>query len=805
MGSTFLIIVVLKWIVTTRRCRLAMTRQIAIPCPQPSNREPEFRAEKLPKMMAVMAVALTHSVWAQVPSPGAESGALQEIIVTAQRREESIQQAPMSVTVLTGQMLQDFGVRDFQDYAKAVANLSFGMGGSPTGGPAYGYSSTREIIIRGVSGPNTTSLYIDDTPIPNVIDPRVLDLQRIEVLRGPQGTLFGASSMGGTVRLITQPADTVDTSGKVTAQAFDINAGGAGADVSGTLNIPLRADVAALRLNGFDFFNPGYFDRVFGVSTVPGVAFQPGQQMNGSVKIGATHEYGGSASMLIKPVDGLTVTPMIIWQRSDTNGYPVADNVAGDFTQVRPLNVPEDTGDQWQFYALTAKYAASFGQLVSSTSYLHRYAADTEDGTTWFAEFQGYYYPPANLPYIASQVPQSYNSKETTEELRFESQFPGPVQLVTGVFYQRSTFAYLYNYLTPGADALSGGYFGGDDSYGNTQSIVLSQIAGFADLTYKVSQSVELSIGARKARLDYSTNEAIIEYPVLDANSQFSYSEREQPVTPRYVARYNFDKDNTVYVSASKGFRIGGVSDPIFLGCSQDAANLGLPVGVPIPYHSDSLWSYEMGLKNLWNDQRLATRFAVYDIDWKNIQQNLVLPTCGQGEELNAGAARIHGAEGEFEALVTSKFRLEGGVGYEEGKITEAEILKTGAVIGFPVGSPLSNVPKWTASLRGEYVSPTSFGDYFVRPEYNFVGSSLSLANGGAGLYRAEYSLVDLRTGLRTSEWRFTLFAKNLFNRAANFGDIVTAVGAIPGQSRLAVEQPRTLGLEVERVFGPFK
>ena len=171
MGSTFLIIVVLKWIVTTRRCRLAMTRQIAIPCPQPSNREPEFRAEKLPKMMAVMAVALTHSVWAQVPSPGAESGALQEIIVTAQRREESIQQAPMSVTVLTGQMLQDFGVRDFQDYAKAVANLSFGMGGSPTGGPAYGYSSTREIIIRGVSGPNTTSLYIDDTPIPNVMIP----------------------------------------------------------------------------------------------------------------------------------------------------------------------------------------------------------------------------------------------------------------------------------------------------------------------------------------------------------------------------------------------------------------------------------------------------------------------------------------------------------------------------------------------------------------------------------------------------------------------------------------------------------
>jgi iron complex outermembrane receptor protein len=761
------------------------------------------------QIVAVVAAACacTQSIWAQTvstPATSSESEGLQEIIVTAQRREQSIQQTPISVTVLTGQMLQDFGVKDLQDYAKSVADLSLGMGGSPFGGPAYGYSSTREIIIRGVSGANTTSLYIDDTPIPNVIDPRVLDLERIEVLRGPQGTLFGASSMGGTVRLITQPPDTVNTTGRLTAQAFDINAGGAGSDLSGTLNVPVSSGVAALRVSGFDVFNPGYFNRIFGVPTAPGIAFQPGQQMKGSVKIGQNHEYGGSVSTLIKPpaIEGLTITPMIILQRSDTNGYPVADNEASNFTQVRPLNVPESTGDRWQFYALTAKYAADIGELISSTSYLHRYATDTEDGTTWFAEFQSFFYPPGNLPYVASPVPQSYDSAQTTEELRFQSLFPGPVQLVAGVFYQRSTLAYVYNYLTPGANALSGGYLGSDDSFDDHDSILLTQLAGFADLTYKIGQSLEFSAGVRKARLDLSTNETIIQYPVVNGNSSYGYSDRESPVTPRFVAKYNFDANNMLYATASKGFRIGGVSSPAYGACTQDAINLGLPVGVPIPYHSDSLWSYELGLKDLWNDQRLATRFAVYDIDWKDIQQNLVLPTCGQGEELNAGAARIIGAEAELQALVTSAFRVDGGIGYEDGKITQADILKTGAAIGFPVDSPLSNVPKWTASLRTEYTIPTSSGEYFARAEYNFVGTSLSLANGGAGFYRAAYSLVDVRTGLKTSQWNFTLFAKNLFNRAANFGDVVTDVGVVPGQVRLAVAQPRTLGVEIERRFG---
>ena len=726
---------------------------------------------------------------------------LDEIIVTAQRRKENLQEAPISVTALTAETLQDFGVRDFEDYAKSVPNLSFGMGGSPYGGVAYGISSTREIIIRGVSGANTTSLYIDDTPIPNVIDPRVLDLERVEVLRGPQGTLFGASSMGGTVRLITKTPSLTDTYGSVDAETYDINAGGGGFDVSGTLNLPMSSGNTALRLSGFYVQDPGYFTRIYGVPTVPGVPFQPGQQVMGSTKIGATNEYGGSASILVKPeaIPGLTLTPLIMWQGTDTTGYPLADNEASNFTQDRPLNVYEGTGGQWQFYALTGAYDASFGRFISSTSFLHRYSQDSEDGTSWFALFQGYYYTP--LPYVPTPVHQFYDTRQKTQELRFESQFAGPVQIVAGLFYQSSALEYQYAFITLGANSLSGGYLGNDNNYLDNLASVQKQTAGFFDVSYKLGNSLEFSAGVRKAYLKYSGGEGVEQYPVLDANSAFSFDLKEQPVTPRFVAKYTFDEDDILYASASKGFRIGGVNPPATGACAQDAQSLGLPVGPPIPYYSDSLWSYEVGVKNLWDDRRIATRAAVYRIDWSNIQQTLVLPTCGIGEELNAGAARIKGAEAEVSARLTSALQLDAGVGYEDGSITEAASA-SGVALGFPVGSPLSNVPKWTASVRSEFTKPVSMGQAFVRAEYSFVGTSLSLANGGSGLYRSEYSLVDMRTGLRANPWSYTLFCKNLFNRAANYGDVVTAVGIIPDQSRIAVAQPRTIGLDISRSFG---
>lgn len=759
-----------------------------------------FTASLVCTTFAVQAIAQTPPDRSAAAS---ESGAgLSEIVVTAQRRQENLQETPISVTALTRQQLSDFGARDFVDYAKSVPDLSFGMGGSPFGGPAYGYSSTRQIVIRGVAGANTTSLYIDDTPIPNIVDPRVFDLERIEVLRGPQGTLFGASSMGGTVRLITKTADPGATGGSADLQAFDINAGGGGYDISGSMNVALVAHDAGLRLSVFDAFDPGYFKRIFGIANVPGVDFAAGTQVLGAAKVGDTHRYGGTASLLITPetMPGLSIVPLMMLQRFDVNGYPLAQNNASNLTQLRPLNVAERSVAQWQFYALTAKYAASFGELISSTSYLHRHSQDVEDGTMWFAAFQGYYYSP--LPYLAATVLQTYDSREVTQELRFQSRLRAPVQLVAGFFYQRAPTSSPFSYPIPGLNAASGYTLGTDNISYITQNALSKQTAGFADITYSPLKELELAAGIRKTWLDDTGYQALDQPPSLNANISYSFEQKQQPVTPRFAAKYSFDSDDMTYVSASKGFRIGGENAPEIGPCADGARTLGLPTGVPVPYNSDSLWSYELGLKNLWDGQKIASRAAGYYIDWKNIQQTVLLPVCGIPALLNAGGARILGAEWEITARIAPRLQLDAGVGYEDGKITKAKTLSNGQVLGFPVDTPLSGVPKWTASLRASYSVATPTGDAFVRGEYSFVGSSLSLANGSAGLYRAEYSLMDLRGGLHFGDWTTTLVVKNVLNTAANYGDIVTAAGVVPGQTRLVVAQPRTVALELQRNFG---
>lgn len=723
---------------------------------------------------------------------------LSEIVVTAQRAPETLQQTPISLTVLTSQQLTDFGVRNFADYVKSVPNMSFGMGGGPFGGPAYGYSSTRQMVIRGVAGANTTSLYLDDTPIPNVVDPRVLDLERVEILRGPQGTLFGASSMGGTVRLITKMADPATTSGKVDAQGFQINAGGAGYDVSGSINLPVATNTAALRLSLFDTFAPGYFTKVFGVATVPGVDFAPGTQVAGSSRVGDTHESGGAASMLFTPqgIPGLSIVPAVMLQRIDVSGYPLAENSPSNFTQIRPFDVPESSLAQWQFYAITAKYSASFGDFISSTGYFHRYSRDVEDGTMWLATFQSFYYSP--LPYLATTVPQTYDSRGVTQELRYQSHLQPPVQFIIGLFYRRTTTTDSYSYLVPGLNAASGGTVGTDNIFQLDEDAHPKQSAAFADITYAPTRNVELSAGVRKAWLADSGNQEFEQPANLDANAAQSFAQRQRPVTPRFVAKYKFDQDNMTYVSAAKGFRIGGENSPVTGPCANDERALGLPVGAPLPYYSDSLWSYELGAKDLWHDRNAATRVAAYYIDWRNVQQTLLLPACGIPVLLNAGAARSFGAEGELAMRVTSRLQVDAGLGYEDAEITEANTLPNGKVLGFPVGTPLSGVPTWTASLRAEYSTVTAIGEILVRGEYSFVGSSLSLANGGAGLRRDAYSLMSLRGGLHLAQWTTTLFIENLFNKAANYGDVVLAAGLVPGQTRLVVAQPRTVGLEVQ-------
>jgi outer membrane receptor protein involved in Fe transport len=719
------------------------------------------------------------------------AGSLEELVVTAERRSESIQQVPLSVTAIAGATLEKFGDVNFGDYARTIPNLSYGTGAD------FGVTNARNVTIRGITGgryrngQTTTSFYVDDTPVPLSLDPRVLDLERIEVLRGPQGTLFGSSAMGGTVRVITKPADLKSSYGTVDLQGFDINHGGGGYDLSGTYSVPLIQDELALKVSAYSGYKPGIFTRQWGVATSPGYTVTAAQQVPGAkTHVGDDTEYGGMLSVSFTPsaLPQLSVSPMVIYQSSRSNGLPLADYSTGNLLQLRPLDVGESTSDEWTFSSLTVKYKSDFGSLISSSTWFHRKGFDNEDGTESVSVvFYATSNPKPLVPFLAtgylpSPVPSTLDMNSVTQELRFESAFPGPLQVIAGGYYNHLKSNNIQAQLTPYDETGAAAFY---EDVPNSSN----EVAEFGDLTYTPIAPVELSAGVRGATLGY--NHTYVAYGWINGGPQSSPSSHEEhAVTPRYTAKYQITPDAMVYASAAQGFRIGGANSTLPPLCDgQGPANAG-------SYTSDSLWSYELGSKNtLWNG-RLRTRVAAYRIDWKNIQQSVLLQ-CTYSITENAGAATSTGAELEADIAPLHGLNLSFGAGFDNAKITS---VPPGAT-GFTVGQPLNGVPKWTASLLGEYTVPTDFGAAFVRAQYSFTGRSVSYANDPLGRIRDAYSMVDLHVGGSSGALEASLFAKNLFDVRANLGDEQSEASEIPGRPRWLIAQPRTIGVELRYRF----
>ena len=721
------------------------------------------------------------------PATGSDSS-LEAVIVTAERRSESIQEVPLSVTAISGETLEKFDDLGFNDYAHTIPNLSFGTGSD------FGVTNGRTVTIRGITGGRyrsglaTTSFYIDDTPVPLSLDPRVLDLERIEVLRGPQGTLFGSSAMGGTVRVITKAADSKQVLGSIDVQGFDINHGGAGYDLSGSVNVPLIPDELALKAAVYNSYKPGIFTRQWGIATTPGYIVPASQTPGAESHVGDDSEVGGMVSLTYTPaaIPGLTATPMVIFQSARSNGMPLADFSPANLVQIRPLDVGESTLDRWSFEGLTLKYHAPFGTFISSSTGFHREALDNEDGTEASQTVFGpaYATPPLGPVYLPSPAPSFLDLTAFTQEVRFESSFEGPAQVILGGYYNHGTSHTGQDITEP----LVAG------QYGYIQDVphANNEVAEFADLTVTPLSGLELSAGVRAASLQFKQHNFWYGW-INGGVTDVFIAHSESAVTPRYTAKYQIEPGAMVYASAAKGFRNGGANSvPDQCGAAGGE------------FKSDSLWSYEIGSKNTLFDGRMNTRVAAFRIDWSNIQQSILLP-CTYSVTSNAGAATSTGAEFEADIAPLHGLNLSFAAGYDDAKITS---VPAGAT-GFVVGQALNGVPKVTASLLGEYTVPTDYGAGFVRAQYSFTGRSVSysvIPVQDGGRPRASYSLVDLHVGATTGQWETSLFAKNLFDVRANLGDEQSETVELQSpvvRPRWLIAQPRTIGLEVKWRFKP--
>jgi outer membrane receptor protein involved in Fe transport len=792
-----------------------------------------MRAAVVSAVTVMMTGGLSVVLAADEPAPSNE---LETIVVTAQKRAESEQNVPLSMTTFSSAALEAKDINNFFDYATKVPNLAFASTGD-------GMGTARTVAIRGVSGNNVTSFYIDDTPLPDSIDPRVLDIDHIEVLRGPQGTLYGARSMGGLVRTVTKTPDLENFTAVVhggvsdTARTDTPNYVG-----DAVVNIPLVQGIAAVRISAFDDSEAGYFKRSYCTNPAAAMALSCTPLSTSGIttvhNVAAIDTSGFAIALTIKPSDSLTITPKFMLQREGYNGFPLADYdtdtangigypvptpatgaptpnkmIPTSFTQARWFNLPEGGFDDWGLASLAIHWKNPWGELVSSTSYFSRKVVETEDESDFVY---------AAITSGAGGTPQPggitevKDYQEFVEEVRFVSDLQGPVQFVAGGFYSdlygRLPFAAYYPPSeVPNLDNTLGG-----PNNPNYPNLIFAQDfhtdikepAVFGDITYSPIDPLKLTAGLRWYQVRESSEgyeeglatgggPAIISPPA---------STTETGTNPKIEADYHITPDKMVYANVAKGYRPGGlvpIVPPGQAGTATDcvAALKQVDPNISIQqtrtFQSDSLWNYELGTKTEWLDRRLSVDAAGFYIRWKNIQQEILL-SCGFQYTANAGAATSKGGELEIRARPTDPLELSLGLGYQDAKISQASIESPQ-----PVGSPIYQVPDWTGNGSAQYTTELGAGWKMVSgADYSYVGRSFSGNNLPSDpRLRPSYRLINARLAFDHGPFEVALYGKNLADEVANLGDSRSIAAETPGRPRLFVNQPRTLGLEFRQSF----
>ena len=789
---------------------------------------------------------------AQTATPA--GGQVEEIVVTATRRSESLQDVPMSITALNAATLEQRSVKSFIDYASQVPSLAFGSTGD-------GSATARTISIRGVSGDNTTGFYIDETPVPDSIDPRVIDVERIEVLRGPQGTLYGARSMGGTVRMITTQPDLNNFSGRVSANGGKTQeASNANYGVDGAVNIPLLPGTMALRAVAFYQHDSGFFKRRFltRASDVNNLAPTSNPTTLGNLPtttvddIGRDNSYGAAVSLGIKATEGFTITPRVMFQKSDTNGLLYADGgsypvpaVVGPvnmhpqgYLQARFFNLPERSKDSWVLASLGASYDASSFSFVSSTSYFDRTVDETEDETDFLwqnleAPFDGIPLGDVTNPntplYHAVPLPSTIRELKQihrfVQELRVTSRLSGPWQYVAGFFFSdtRGRVPYAGYYppaLAPGISQTGGFVVQGipglpipvnplnpDEIFAQDYQTKVSEPALYGELSYAFTEAWKATVGLRAYRVrtetgGYLEGIAFGGPRITDPNT----STTETGANPKVELEWKLTPDKLLYADAARGFRPGGLvpsipgntaSDP--LGCFAQLQALGYTnADQTKSYKSDHLWNFEVGAKSAWADNRLTVDGAVFFTKWDQIQQLVALP-CGFQFRANSGRAEIKGFDLEIHGRPAANLDLSAGVGYQHARITQGSPL----LPALRDGDRVYEVPDWTANAAASYTVPLTTESGLVGTvTYSYTGDSVSASvDTNNPRLRPGYSLLDARIAYQLRNYEFAFVGKNLTGTEANLGDNRSLAAETVARPRLVVNAPRTLGVEVRAKF----
>ena len=713
---------------------------------------------------------------------------IEEIVVTATRRETRLQETAASVGVVSAQELEASRALTFDDYWRRIPSMSAtdqGLFGTQT-------------AIRGLSGGSgalqgepLTATYLDDTPLTQADgyfrttpDLYLIDMERVEVLRGPQGTLFGASSMGGAIRNITKAPNEYQSEYRIEGIVSNTDHGGTNYNVNVVLNQPLVKDRSAVRLAAFYQDMEGWVDDI-GLNR---------QDVNWNrvkgFRLGANTRFG----------DRVFVTGKIHYQdieagsydEVDPNGKPEIGLVTqGDYELA--LLVPESRKDDLAVFSLDIGYSAEWADWTFVTSYFESdsaYAIDIADEMNLF--FGGY---------STATIAGDFTHKAFSQELRLASLEGGRLGWLAGFFYLDKEVSGFERDPAPGFNNLPfcvevnppplpgapfptcTGYPDGEEVLYTERSKSTREDYGlFGDLSYEFAQRWSASIGARWYEVEKQHDVLSSGLWAGGFGVTDEWRSREDGVNGKASISYRISDDSMAYAIASQGFRPGGATPSSIVELCPEA---------PEAYDSDTLWNYELGLRTSWLNDHLKVNGTVYHIDWSDAQVSVFSNDCGFYYTENSGEASSDGIELEISALIGPNLELLLTAGYTDAALEQA---LDDPAVDAPAGTELANVPDVTASLATTYTFPVLDNSGFLRADIQYTGNAYNWVDLNTRQRLPSYTLFNLRVGVDTGRWRTELIAENLFDEQA-----VLSQTRINGE--YTTNRPRTIGVRV--TFNP--
>ena len=780
---------------------------------------------------------------AEQPKKAQQSGGIEEITVTARKREESLQDVSASIQAFTGSDLKRQGITNMEDVVRFLPSVSH-IGGT---------AGDNKIIFRGVSdNPNafiaasSAALYIDEQPLTQFAvnpEPRLIDIERVEALAGPQGTLYGDSSQSGTLRIITNKPDPSAFSASAEMMLRSGSHAESSYDVNAMLNLPLVEDKFAIRLVGFSARDGGFIDNVLGVSPMQGTKDNSNLVQD---NINSVDISGGRLSAKWFINDDWSATFAYIQQKSSADGLNDYDPTVGDLQTVKFYKDTRD--DDWSQVSLTLE--GSFGgiDLVSNTSYFDRKLDYTYDRTQYSAYFN-YNFCPLYATYCWSgqtrydQDTTGYNTQHQkndrfTQEIRLSKE-GDDYRWVLGAFYEKKHEHWQYRARTPEfLDSLSYYYWtyfyapsGVDPSWWlSADHTTWKQWAVFGNFNYDFNEKWSLELGLRyfDQQMDrvYYVDKPFIVAPGVWPDYTYPTGKNNGSV-PKVSLTYRIDDDKMVYALYSEGFRAGGAN--------RNRVDPSLTV-FPLVYQPDKLKNYEIGAKTRWADGRMQLNVTAFFGQWQNYQIEALDPSfrpCGPGESpqtdkcgqpfqvmvANVGDAQQKGVELEMKAAPSDNWDLGLNASYIIAETSE-EFTVTDPDNPVPKGSRLPNVPKLKYGVYAQYTWPVGFGDNgeaYVRGQYTYQGDSVSQlekfqavsvaeaqASGGTltafarqQFLQPSYGIADIRFGVRTATWSLEGFVDNIGDERAVLYNDDLFFDPFFGKRRVTTNRPREYGLRL--------